>query len=43
VKLLRSAKNWRRDCSGLMGEIVTFVRDEVTLSDRANELHLQLS
>lgn len=43
VKLLRSAKNWRRDCSGLMGEIVTFVRDEVTLSERANELHLQLS
>lgn len=43
VKLLRSAKNWRRDCSGLMGEIVTFVRDEVGQSARSEELHLQLS
>jgi hypothetical protein len=43
VKMLRSAKNWRNDCSGLLGEIVTFVRGEIGLSQRANELHLQLS
>jgi hypothetical protein len=43
VKLLRSAKNWRRDCSGLRGEIVSFVRRELDMSRRAQELHLQLS
>lgn len=43
VKRLRSAKNWRRDCSGLLGEIVTFVRGELDTSERADELHLQLS
>ncbi len=43
VKMLRSAKNWRSDCSGLLGEIVAFVRGEIGLSQRANELHLQLS
>lgn len=43
VKLLRSAKNWRRDCSGLRGEIVSFVRGEIDLSHRAKDLHLQLS
>ncbi len=42
VKLLRSAKNWRRDCSGLMGEIVSFVRGEVDMSRRANELNVEL-
>jgi hypothetical protein len=43
VKLLRSAKNWRRDCSGLRGEIVSFVRGELDLSHRAQDIHLQLS
>jgi len=43
VKLLRSAKNWRRDCSGLRGEIVSFVRGELDLSNRAHDLNLQLS
>lgn len=41
VKLLRSAKNWRRDCSGLLDEIVGFVREEIGTGD--NELRLQLS
>jgi len=40
VKRLRSAKNWRRDCSGLRGEIVSFVRSE--LLHRTGDLHLQL-
>ncbi|HEY8900025.1 MAG TPA: hypothetical protein VIM61_06405 [Chthoniobacterales bacterium] len=43
VKLLRSAKNWRSDCSGLRAEIVRFVREELDLSPRADELQLQLS
>lgn len=43
VKLLRSAKNWRRDCSGLLDEIVTFVRDEVDSRSRPKELQVQLS
>lgn len=43
VKLLRSAKNWRRDCSGLVGEIVTFVRGEIDMSKRAGELNLHLT
>jgi len=43
VKLLRSAKNWRRDCSGLLDEIVTFVRDEVDSHSRPKELQVQLS
>lgn len=41
VKMLRAAKNWRRDCSGLLDEIVDFVRDEV--GTRPEELQLQLS
>ena len=41
VKMLRSAKNWRRDCSGLLDEIVTFVRGEIGTSRK--ELQLQLS
>jgi hypothetical protein len=43
VKLLRSAKNWRRDCSGLRSEIVRFVRGNLDASTRASELQLQLS
>ncbi|MFZ4775796.1 MAG: hypothetical protein ACOYM3_10550 [Terrimicrobiaceae bacterium] len=43
VKFLRSAKNWRRDCSGLRSEIVSFVRGEVDMSHRAQDLQLQLS
>ncbi len=41
VKLLRSAKNWRSDCSGLQGEIVSFIRGE--LRHRDKDIHLQLS
>ncbi len=43
VKLLRSAKIWRRDCTGLRTEIVRFVRCSIDDSDRANELQLELS
>ena len=43
VKLLRSAKNWRRDCSGLLDEIVSFVREELDSSKRSRELEMQLS
>lgn len=42
VKLLRSAKIWRRDCSGLLEEIVNFVREEV-VSARKEEMEMQLS
>lgn len=41
VKMLRAAKNWRRDCSGLLDEIVSFVRNEIESSER--ELQMQLS
>ncbi len=43
VKLLRSAKNWRRDCTGLHGEIVRFIRGELDAAPRHAELQLQLS
>lgn len=43
VKVLRSAKVWRSDCTGLMGEIVSFIRAEVNMSRRASELNLQLT
>lgn len=43
VKLLRCAKNWRRDCAGLRSEIVRFVRGELDASTRSDELNLQLS
>jgi hypothetical protein len=43
VKLLRSAKSWRRDCTGLRAEIVRFVREELDSSPRADELRLQVS
>jgi hypothetical protein len=42
VKMLRSAKNWSRDCTGLRAEIVRFIREELDLSPRADELNLQL-
>jgi hypothetical protein len=42
IKLLRCAKNWRRDCSGLLEEVVNFVRNEVDSSPGAN-LQMQLS
>lgn len=43
VKRLRSAKIWRRDCNGLLEEIVGFVRTEISASHRAGELQMQLS
>ena len=43
VKILRSAKNWSSECSGLQGEIVLFVRGEMDLHSRSNDLTLQLT
>lgn len=43
VKRLRSAKIWRRDCTGLRTEIVRFIRAEIDSSERAEELQIQLS
>jgi hypothetical protein len=43
VKMLRSAKIWRRDCTGLRTEIVRFVRGSIDESHRAAELQLELS
>ena len=43
IKLLRSAKNWRRDCSGLLEEVVNFVREELVACPSAAELQMQLS
>lgn len=43
VKLLRSAKNWRRDCSGLLDEIVSFVREELNSGRRTRAIQMQLS
>lgn len=43
VKLLRCAKHWSADCSGLMSEIVSFIRSEAASSHRAHELNLQLA
>lgn len=43
VKLLRSAKNWRRDCSGLLDEIVGFVRGELHANHHTKELQMQVS
>ena len=43
VKMLRSAKNWSSECSGLLAEIVVFVRGEVDLNSRSEDLNLQLS
>ncbi len=43
VKVLRSAKIWRRDCSGLHTEIVHFVHESLDESHRARELQLQLT
>lgn len=42
VKLLRAAKNWRRDCSGLLDEIVAFVRGEVDGNAPRQELSVQV-
>lgn len=43
VKLLRSAKVWRRDCTVLLDEVVGFVRGELQASNRPAEMHLQVS
>lgn len=43
IKLLRSAKNWRRDCSGLLDEVVSFVREELNSSSNGSDIQLQLS
>lgn len=43
VKLLRSAKNWRTDCRGLLDEIVVFIRDETNVHTNVSKLQVQLS
>jgi hypothetical protein len=43
IKLLRSAKSWRRDCSGLLEEVVGFVRREVVEHAAVEKVELQLS
>lgn len=43
VKLLRAAKNWRRDCASLLEDIVGFVRTHIERAAPARSLHLQLS
>lgn len=42
IKLLRSAKTWRRDCSGLLEEVVGFVRNQLTGSLSCRTVRLQL-
>lgn len=43
VKLLRSAKIWRRDCAGLSKEIVSFIRNEIKACQTTANLQTQLS
>jgi hypothetical protein len=43
IKMLRSAKIWRRDCSGLLDEVVGFVRGELRASSAVGEVKLQMS
>lgn len=43
IKILKSAKTWRRDCSGLLDEVVGFIRGELHASRPAGEVQLQLS
>jgi hypothetical protein len=43
IKMLRSAKSWRRDCSGLLDDVVGFVRGEIVSSGLNGQLQLQLS
>jgi hypothetical protein len=43
VKSLRAAKHWRSDCRSLQGEIVGFVRDQVSASGTQTPLSIQLS
>lgn len=43
IKMLRSAKCWRRDCSGLLEEVVGFVRDELKARRPDRDVSLQLS
>ncbi|MCX7868942.1 MAG: hypothetical protein N2322_03230 [Terrimicrobiaceae bacterium] len=43
IKLLRSAKAWRRDCSGLLEEVVGFVRGQLSAADARRPIRLQLT
>jgi hypothetical protein len=43
IKMLRSAKTWRRDCSGLLDEVVGFIRCELNASQPEGGVHLQLT
>ena len=43
IKMLRAAKSWRRDCSGLLEDVVGFVRGEMISNGLNTELHLQVS
>jgi len=42
IKLLRRAKNWRRDCSGLLEEVVNIARAEIQSSARPGDIELQI-
>jgi len=42
VKLLHSARHWKRACSGLRDEIVEFVRREMDATGRSDGFSLQL-
>jgi len=42
IKLLRSAKNWRKDCRGLLDEVVGFVRSEL-VSHSHSKVDMQLT
>jgi len=43
VKMLRAAKNWRRDCHRLQHEIVDFVRGEINARSPGHLLSIQMS
>lgn len=43
VKMLRSAKVWRRDCSGLLDEIVNFIRNELNTVENNAQLEMLVS
>lgn len=42
IKLLRQAKNWRRDCSGLLDDVVSFARAEILTAPSTDGIELQV-
>jgi hypothetical protein len=43
IKMLRSAKTWRRDCSGLLEEVVVFIRGELSANSPDGGVQLQMT